>query len=131
MYYEGLSTKAYLDPVGIPTICYGETEGVVMGQITTKSECDRMLKVKLGWYATRVYLVVNREMTPYQHAAFTSFAYNVGVESFKESTLLRKFNSGDAVGACNELPRWVYAGGKKLNGLVKRREAERKLCLGL
>ena len=66
---------------------------------------------------------------PATRAALGSFVYNVGAGNFQSSTLLRKAKAGDLVGACNELPRWVYAKGQKLNGLVRRREAERQLCL--
>jgi lysozyme len=62
-------------------------------------------------------------------AAYTSFTYNVGVGAFEKSTLLRKLNGGDRVAACNELPRWVYARGVKLPGLVNRRREEQALCL--
>ena len=68
-----------------------------------------------------------------QLAAFTSFTYNVGVSNFESSTLRRRLNAGDFQGACDELLRWRYAtkAGVKveLPGLVRRREAERELCL--
>ena len=57
------------------------------------------------------------------------FIYNAGEGNFANSTMLKKLNSGDVAGACNELKRWVYSGGQKLAGLVARREAERDLCL--
>jgi lysozyme len=71
---------------------------------------------------------VKTPMTDGQKAAFVSFAYNVGVQGFCGSTLVRKANAGDMTGACAELSRWVMAGGKKLPGLVNRRAAERELC---
>ncbi len=61
-------------------------------------------------------------------AALASFVYNVGETQFSRSTLLRKLNAGDVKGACAELSRWVYAGGKVYKGLVNRRMAERELC---
>lgn len=63
-----------------------------------------------------------------RRAALASFVYNVGEGQFSRSTLLRKLNAGDAREACAELSRWVYAGGRVLTGLVKRRAAERELC---
>ena len=57
------------------------------------------------------------------------WAFNVGAYAACNSTLVRKVNSGDRIGACNEYPRWVYAGNQILPGLVKRRAAERDLCL--
>ena len=61
-------------------------------------------------------------------AAFLSFAFNVGNGAFCGSTLTRKANAGDMPGACAELSRWTYAGGKQMPGLVIRRAAERQLC---
>lgn len=128
-YYEGVRYKAYLDPVGILTVCYGETEGVDKSRTYTESECRKQLEARAAEFAAAVEVLVQPPMTPSTQAALTSFAYNVGIDAFAKSTLLRKLNAGDAVGACNELPRWNKAGGKVLPGLVKRREAERKLCL--
>ncbi|OOF68492.1 glycoside hydrolase [Rodentibacter pneumotropicus] len=61
--------------------------------------------------------------------AMTSIVFNVGCGAMRKSTMFRKANAGDYIGACNELPKWVYAGGKKLRGLEIRREKERALCL--
>ncbi|OOF80230.1 lysozyme [Rodentibacter caecimuris] len=61
--------------------------------------------------------------------AMTSIVFNVGCGAMRKSTMFRKANAGDYVGACHELPKWVYAGGKKLRGLEIRREKERALCL--
>jgi lysozyme len=64
-----------------------------------------------------------------RRAALVSFAYNVGVTNLCGSTLVRKLNAGDTRGACNELSRWTRAKGIELPGLIKRREAERQMCL--
>lgn len=127
-HYEGLRTKAYLDAVGIPTICYGETENVKLGDVKAKEECDNMLSVRLGYFSRQVDAMIEPEISPQELAAYSSMAYNVGLGAFKGSTLLKKVNAGDRPGACDELPRWNKAGGKVLAGLVKRREAERALC---
>lgn len=128
-FYEGFEPTAYRDPVGIPTICYGHTATVRMGQTLSKAECMALLEADLG----HAFSVVDRraqvELPAPTRAALASFVYNVGEGSFARSTLLRKLNAGDLRGACNELSRWVYAGGRKLNGLVKRRATERDLCL--
>jgi lysozyme len=68
-------------------------------------------------------------LTDKEHAAYLSFTYNLGVGAFSKSTLLKKLNQKEFEAACKELDKWVYAGGKKLNGLVKRRAAEREMCL--
>lgn len=128
-HYEGLKTKAYLDPVGIVTICYGETENVFIHDIKTEDECKEMLSARLGWFALQVDKLVTVDATPEQLAAYTSFTYNVGVNTFKKSSVLRLANEGKRKESCNFLTRYVYAGGKILPGLVKRREAEKRLCL--
>ena len=73
---------------------------------------------------------IKRPMTDGQKAAFLSFAFNVGNRAFCDSTLARKANAGDMAGACAELSRWTYAGGKQLPGLVRRRATERAVCEG-
>lgn len=127
-YFEGRELVGYLDPVGIPTVCYGHTATAVLGQTRTAAECEELLQHDLGWSLAAVDKHLP-DAPPSTRAALGSFVYNVGVGSFESSTLLRKAKAGDMAGACNELPRWVYAGGRKLNGLVRRREAERELCL--
>ncbi|KPO22290.1 glycoside hydrolase family protein, partial [Escherichia coli] len=63
------------------------------------------------------------------YRALYSFVYNVGAGNFRTSTLLRKINQGDIKGACDQLRRWTYAGGKQWKGLMTRREIEREICL--
>lgn len=127
--FEGYNPAAHLDPVGIPTICYGHTPGVVIGQTRTKAECDALLAMDIEESFAILDRHAKKPLTTEQRVAFASFIFNVGEGSFKSSTLLKKLNSGDIEGACNQLPRWVYAKGVKLKGLVRRREAERQLCL--
>lgn len=127
--FEGRSLVAYLDPVGIPTICEGITRGVYMGQTKTAAECDALIAGELGSAIRSVDSLVKSPQPDTRRAALGSFVYNVGQGAFAKSTLLRKLNAGDVPGACAELKRWVYAGGKVLGGLVKRRNAEYKLCM--
>jgi lysozyme len=129
-YMEGLRLFAYKDPVGIPTICYGHIKGVQMGDTATKAECDKLMKDDLLTFALAVDDMVIVPLKPHEHAALTSFSYNVGLGALKSSTLLRRVNAGELPAACDELSRWVYAKGLKFNGLIKRREAERKMCRG-
>ncbi|MFN6817548.1 glycoside hydrolase family protein, partial [Proteus mirabilis] len=63
-------------------------------------------------------------------ASLYSFTFNVGTSAFARSTLLKKLNAGDQYGACEEMKRWVYAGGSVWRGLVSRRDAESALCHG-
>ncbi|WP_447042522.1 lysozyme [Vreelandella sp. H-I2] len=128
-YYEGYEPAAYRDPVGIATICYGHTATARMGQTLSQAECTDLLQSDLGTAFAAVDRRAQVDLPPPTRAALASFVYNVGEGNFARSTLLRKLNTGDLRGACHELSRWVYAGGKRLNGLVKRRATERELCL--
>ena len=127
--FEGLRTVAYRDPIGIPTICFGETAGVKLGDKFTVEQCKEMLGTRIEEFGRGVDSCVKVELPPTRKAALTSFAYNVGVTAFCGSTLVRKLNAGDTFGACNELPKWTKARGIKLPGLVKRREQEKAMCL--
>lgn len=120
----------YLDPVGIPTACFGSTHNVRLGHTYSLEQCHDLLAKDLLEANAAVNSCVRVPLTEGQRTALVSFTYNVGAGNFCGSTLLRKLNTGDYVGACNELPRWVYAKGVKLPGLVKRRQQERRVCLG-
>jgi GH24 family phage-related lysozyme (muramidase) len=124
---EGLRTKAYLDSVGIATICYGETEGVKLGDTKTLPECNAMLYAKLGAMSALVDHLIEVPMTVNAHAAFTSWVYNVGPNAARKSTLVKIANTGNIRGACEQLPRWKYAGGEPI--LLGRRMRELQLCL--
>ena len=127
--WEGRSLVAYVDPVGIPTICEGYTQGVKLGDVVTPERCDALTEQEVR----RALAVVDRSVTyplPGEvRVALSSFVYNVGAGAYVNSTLLRKLRGRDIDGACRELDRWVYAGGRKLRGLERRRQAERQLCL--
>lgn len=128
-YFEGRNLFAYLDPVGIPTICEGITRGVTLGEKRTPEQCDAALTIEVRRAANAVARHVTVPLSETRYTALISFVYNVGEGNFARSTLLRKLNSGDGVGACNEMTKWVYAGGRKLKGLVKRRQTEFELCV--
>lgn len=127
--FEGRNLVAFLDPVGIPTICDGTTQRVHIGQVATAQQCDAMTERDVMAALAVVDNAVVSPMPDTRRAALASFVYNVGPHAFLKSTLLKKLNAGDVVGACNQLTRFVYAKGHKLNGLVRRREAERQMCL--
>lgn len=126
---EGVKQVVYLDPVGIPTACFGETKNIRMGQRFTMDQCKSMLLDSLIKADDQVSACVKVSLPDARRAALISFAYNVGGANFCGSTLVKKLNAGDTAGACNELPKWVYARGVKLPGLVNRRNAERELCM--
>lgn len=130
--WEGFEPKVYLDPVGIPTVCYGHVlhNNLPVGTEFSTEACHNILHSDLIVASNAVDALVKVRISDNEKAAYTSFVFNVGIGSFKSSTLLRKLNEGDHIGACHELPRWVYAKGKKLKGLVNRRQAEMEMCLG-
>ena len=127
--FEGLRLKAYRDSTGLPTIGYGSTIGVQMGDEITKAQALELLEADIERHADGVREHVDVLLTQAQFDALVSFTFNLGVGALKKSTLLRKLNAGDFQGAADELLRWVYAGGKELRGLVRRREAERAMFL--
>ena len=126
--FEGTVLRSYRDPVNVLTSCTGHTGPELRdGQTFTREQCEEMLYKDLAKHADALSCV-RAPLTDGQRAAFLSFAFNVGDDAFCRSTLVRKANAGDIDGACAELSRWTYAGGKQLPGLVKRRAAERQLC---
>lgn len=126
--WEGLKTAAYYDPVGIPTICFGETRGVEMGDTATVAECKTMLGNRLIEFSTGLDKCLVVPVPDKTYVAFLSWTYNVGLGAACGSTLMRKANAEDLLGACDELPRWNRAGGIPWPGLTNRRNAERDLC---
>lgn len=128
--FEGYRGEAYKDVAGVPTIGYGETSGVVMGQTTTPERALIQLLKSVNSHSDQIRPLITVPLYQHEFDAYSSFALNVGVNSFKNSTLRKKLNAGDYAGACKELKRWVYAGGEKQAGLVKRREKEYNMCIG-
>ncbi|WP_410734264.1 lysozyme [Citrobacter freundii] len=132
--FEGCKLTAYQDSVGVWTIGYGWTQPVdgkpIRAGMTIKQEtAERLLKTGLVSYESDVSRLVKVGLTQEQFDALVSFTYNLGARSLSTSTLLRKLNAGDYAGAADEFLRWNKAGGKVLNGLSRRREAERALFL--
>ena len=125
--FEGLRLEAYFDAVGVPTIGYGHTKTAEMGTTITEKEAERLLRADLSVFEKGVGRSVTPELNQHQFDALVSFAFNVGLGNFNKSTLLKKVNSWDIHGASREFPKWKYASGRILNGLVKRRRAERKV----
>lgn len=129
MGFEGLYTKAYRDPVGIPTICYGHIENVKMGDKFTPAQCKELLQKDLPRYDKQVLKCIKVPMSNGTHAALISFTYNVGGGALCKSSVARKINAGDLRGGCDALLLYNKAGGRVLKGLERRRAEERKLCL--
>jgi len=126
-HFEGLRLRAYLCPAGIPTIGYGHTHNVKIGDVCTQQQADEWLEDDFYMACNDVKAVVKVPLTDNQLDALGSFVFNLGVRKLIQSTLLKKLNSGDYQGAAQEFDKWVYVGKVKLKGLVIRRAAERKI----
>ena len=121
---EEYRDRAYLCPAGVWTIGYGHTRGVRRGQRCTRGEADRWLREDLApveaWCSG-----VEELRTQGRFDAVADFCFNLGIGAFKGSTLYRKIRGGRADGEIQaEFRRWVYAGGRVMPGLVRRREWE-------
>lgn len=127
--WEGRELRAYHDIVGALTICDGDTNNVTPGMVETPAGCDKRLFDNLAAYEAGLDRCLSVAVPAKVKAAFISWTYNVGVGAACGSTLVRKANAGDVVGACNELPRWNRAGGRVVRGLANRRAAEQAQCL--
>jgi lysozyme len=130
---EGFKAKPYLCPAGVPTIGYGSTRypdgRVVTLQDAAISEetASAMVLATLSEYENAVNRYVTVPLNQNQYDSLVDFAYNAGATNLRTSTLLKKLNLGDYIGAALEFGKWIYGGGKRLAGLVTRRAAEKNL----
>lgn len=127
---EGYVGEAYKDLAGIPTIGFGETSGVVMGQKTDPIRAMIQLEKSINIHAHGMAKCIRVPLTQGEYNAYLDFTYNVGVNAFCTSTLNKKLNAMDYDGACKELLRWDKVNGKPVLGLTRRRQAEYKQCIG-
>ncbi|MEM6610827.1 MAG: lysozyme [Cyanobacteria bacterium P01_C01_bin.72] len=133
--FEGFRSYAYIDSSGLPVIGYGQTRvngrTVRMGQYITQAQANIALEQELSQIQKLVLKHVQVDLNPYQLGALTSLVYNAGTVVITDSTLSRKLNAGDYIGASQEFVRWNKAnrGGKLVvfPGLTRRRLAEQKL----
>jgi len=127
--WEGLETTAYKDIVGVPTVCYGETRGVKMGDHYTKEQCLAMLQDGVSdFYAKLQPCMTNPNIPVGVQASMLELGYNVGVSAVCKSTMMKLANQGKYKESCDELGKWVKAGGKTVKGLENRR-ADSKVTL--
>lgn len=131
-YHEGYVPNTYADPIGIPTVCFGHTgPDVEWGQEYTRAQCDALLTGDTLKTVAGLDTCIRVDLQPNEWAALTSLAYNVGYRAVCRSTIVRMIHAGTpAAQWCQQFSRWIYAGGKVLPGLVKRRAAEQSMCLG-
>lgn len=133
--FEGTYLRPYLCPAGIPTIGNGATyyeDGTRVTLLDPPITKERA-ELLLVWMIETVYMPAVLRLCPgitcpYRLAAIIDFAFNLGANNLKQSTLRRRINAGDWDAVPTELRKWVRGGGKVLRGLVLRREAEIGLC---
>lgn len=126
---EGMRYVAYQDYVGKWTICAGHTRGVEKGDTATREQCGRYAAQDVAIAQRAVDRCIRVPMSVGQYAAFTDASFNLGPSVMCGSTLQRLANNGKMQAACRQLPRWVYADGDVLPGLVTRRKLEQAACL--
>jgi len=128
--FEGCKLKAYKCPAGVWTIGYGWTHGVKPTDQWTQAQAEEMLVKGLDQYENAVQSAIGaHSTTSSQFSALVSICYNIGAGNFVKSSMLRHHKAGDHVKAADAFLLWNKAGGKVLNGLTKRRQAERALYL--
>jgi lysozyme len=127
--WESYRETPYKDVGGVWTDGFGNTNNVVPNKKVSVPKALKQLGDNAIVAERAVKQCITKPMTQNQYDSFVLFTYNVGGGAFCKSTLVKKFNAGDSVGACNELAKWVYVNGKKVEGLANRREDERKICL--
>ena len=126
MVMEGLRLEAYEDAAGVPTIGYGHTKDVRMGDRISEYWAKELLRDDID-EAERQVKELGVARNEAQLDALVSFVFNLGIGQLKESTLLRVIREGGSKADIKrEFKRWVYAGGKRLKGLELRREWEAK-----
>jgi lysozyme len=129
--FEGYYPRVYRDPVGVKTICYGQTaaDGANFSKVYTKAECEAMLGKDLARYDAMVRKCIPKVQPPHREAALISFVYNLGQGALCHSAVARHINAGNITAGCNAMLAYNHAGGRVLSGLTRRRQAERALCL--
>lgn len=126
-HFEGCELNAYKCPAGVWTIGYGHIKGVSEGMSITQEQAEQMLLDELKEYENYINELVTVNLSQNQFDALVSWVYNLGPANLQSSTLLKVLNSGDYSGVPAQIERWNKAGGKVLEGLIRRREAESAL----
>ena len=128
--FEGCELEAYQCSAGVWTIGYGHTKDVVEGMTITKEQAEQMLVDELHEYENYINEYVTVALSQNQFDALVSWVYNLGPANLKASTMLKVLNSGKYEDVPAQMKRWNKAGGKVLEGLIRRREAEACLFKG-
>ena len=132
--FEGKRLVAYDDGVGVWTIGFGTTiypNGIKVkkGDTCTEAQAKSYMAHDLKKFEQAVNGAVNIPLNQNQFDALVSLAYNIGTGAFNKSTLVKKLNAGDIRGAADQFDVWINAGGKRMQGLVKRRAKEKEVFL--
>lgn len=128
--FEGLRLGSYKCPAGVWTIGYGHTKGVRQGQVIDQMRADDMLIEDIA-PIERLLNSIGINFRQEQFDALVSWIFNLGQGSFKNSTILKRImDNADDTEIADQIIRWVYAWGKILTGLKKRRIAEANMFLG-
>mgnify|MGYP003645761967 FL=1 len=122
--FEGCELKAYQDSVGVWTIGYGHTKEVKEGDEINQEHAEFMLTEEMPEYEGYINKMVKVPLKQCQFDALCAWVYNLGPTNLNESTLLKLLNGGEYHLIPSQKKRWNKAGGKTLNGLIRRREAE-------
>ena len=126
--FEGFSPTVYICLAGYPTIGYGHVvkpqEREQFADGITAEQAETLLRQDVQTAERAVLRLITVPLTDGQFDALVSFTFNLGAGALQRSTLRRRVNRGDHAGVPAELRKWVWAGGRKLEGLVKRRKAE-------
>jgi lysozyme len=132
--FEGLFLKPYLCPAGVPTIGYGTirypngTKVRITDAPITEQQANQYLMFEIDQKAKSIDPMLREDLTGNQFGALISFAYNLGEGALRSSTLLKIVNKEPLDAQIrSEFQKWIYADGKKLNGLLRRRNAEADL----
>ena len=126
-HFEGCELEAYKCAAGVWTIGYGHIKGVTPESVITQEQAEQMLVEELNEYEGYINDMVTTPLSQNQFDALVSWVYNLGGGNLKASTLLKVLNSGDYNGVPEQIMRWNKAGGKVLEGLTRRRQAEADL----
>ena len=126
---EGLRLVSYRDSGGVYTIGWGHTQGVQRGMVINLARANSYLLGDIAIFEDAINKLVTVPLTCNQFSALVSFVFNIGIGAFKRSTLLKKLNLGDYIGASEQFKRWNKDNGKVYQGLVTRRKEEMNLFL--
>ena len=128
--FEGCKLDSYRCSANVATIGYGHTKDVIDGDSCTQDEAGQMLADDLAEFEGYVDKLVTVDLEQNQFDALVAWTFNLGPTNLKISTMLKELNAGNYAKVPSEMKRWNKAGGKTLDGLIRRREAESLLWAG-